>query len=204
MNNDFSKTNDTIFLADVRSLKDSSLFSFYLSKVSSERRRDIDTKQVEEDRLLSLGGGVLLDCLLEAWNVEDQVLHTAEGKPFACHHPEIHLSLTHAYPYAAAMISLFPCGLDIEQRDRDLEAVVRRYYTLPEKEFCQNDPCKITDIWCRKECWIKCYHPLDVRYIDTYSIPKDYEFVSLPLINYSFEVLKKKGDFHFQKFFFHL
>ena len=202
MNNDFSKTITTIFLADVRPLKNNSLFSFYLSKVTPERRQDIERKHYEEDRLLSLGGGILLDHLLEKWAIGDQIVHNEQGKPLVLHHPDIHVSLTHSYPFAAAMISHSPCGLDIERRDRDLEAVARRYFTPDEKALCADNPDCRTDIWCRKECWIKCYYPQDVRHIDTCSIPEDYEFIHLLLPLYSFEILKKKGPFEFHEFHF--
>ena len=37
----------------------------------------------------------------------------------------------------------------------------------------------------------------DVRRIDTFAIPADYEYLSLPLPGYSFEILKKQGDYRF-------
>lgn len=188
----------TILLADVRALENPSLFAQYLSGVNAERQRDIQQKRFAEDRLLSLGGGVLLNLLLAQWEIASEILHDGQGKPFVEHHPEIFVSLTHAYPYAAAMICDAPCGLDIESRDRDLEAISRRYYNIREKQYAGEDPARITDIWCRKECFIKFCKPQDVRRIDTFAIPAEYEYLSLPLPGYSFEILKKKGDYRFR------
>lgn len=198
MNKTECKKKTIILLADVRSLENASLFAQYLSGVNAERRRDIQQKRYAKDRLLSLGGGLLLNLLLEQWEIASEILHDQHGKPFVKGHPEVFVSLTHAYPYAAAMICNAPCGLDMESRDRNLEAVARRYYNPREKAYAGNDPGKTTDIWCRKECVIKYHSPQDIGRIDTFAIPDDYEYLSLPLPGYSFEILKKKGDYLFR------
>lgn len=197
MNNRKHGNQTTILLADVRPLEDASLFAQYLSGVNAERQRDIQQKRFPEDRRLSLGGGVLLNLLLAQWEIESEVLHDPQGKPFVEHHPEIFVSLTHAYPYAAAMICDAPCGLDIESRQRDLKAISRRCFNVRERQYAGEDPGRITDIWCRKECVIKFRGLQDVRRIDTFAIPADYEYLSLPLPGYSFEILKKQGDYRF-------
>lgn len=195
MNN---KKRTAILLTDVRSLEDQALFLHYLSRVNAERRREVEEEQFADDRYLSLGGGALLDRLLTEWGIRGEIRHDEQGKPVVDRRPELYVSLTHAYPYAAAMISDAPCGLDIERRDRELEAVARRYYNEREKHYAGGDQDRITDVWCRKECVIKCWGPRDVREIDTFAIPPDHEYVSIPLPGYSFEVLKKKGSYLFR------
>ena len=199
MNND--KPCTTILQTNVSIFQNAALFHYYLSYVNQERRCDIEQKHVAEDRHLSLGGGLLLDQLLADWNIHSQIVHNHQGKPLVYLHPHVYVSLTHAYPYAAAMISHAPCGLDIERQDRDLEAVARRYYNEQEKQYAGNDQNRLTNIWCRKECYIKTYGPRDVRLIDTFSIPADYEYLSLPLPGYSLEILKKKGPYQFRQHF---
>ena len=82
MNNRKHGKQTTILLADVRPLEDASLFAQYLSGVNAERQRDIQQKRVPEDRRLSLGGGVLLNLLLAQWEIESEILHDPQGKPF--------------------------------------------------------------------------------------------------------------------------
>lgn len=197
MNND--KKHVTILLTNVSVFEDPALFHRCLSEVNEERRCDIENKNFAEDRLLSLGGGLLLGQLLMDWNIPSEIVHNAQGKPLVSGHPNVYISLTHTYPYAAAMISDAPCGLDIERRDRDLEAVARRYYNEREKRYAGNDQNRMTDVWCRKECFIKYCAPQDVRQIDTFSIPAGYEYLSLPLQGYSFEILKPKGAYQFRE-----
>lgn len=197
MNNMKPDKITTILLADVRPLEDAALFAQYLSGVNPERQRDIRKKRFARDRLLSLGGGVLLELLPAQWGIEAEIRHDGQGKPFAAQHPEMFLSLTHAYPYAAAMICDAPCGLDIESRSRNLAAISRRCYTAREMQYAGQAPGRITDIWCRKECIVKAHGLRDLRKIDTFAIPADYEYLSLPLPGYSFEILKKQGAYRF-------
>ena len=199
MNN---RKETTILLTDVRPFEHEALFFQYLSRVNAERQCDIEKKQCAYDRYLSLGGGLLLDQLLREWGVHAQIQHDEQGKPVVFQHPELYVSLTHAYPYAAAMISDAPCGLDLERRDLDLGAVARRYFNEQEKRYAGADQNRITDIWCRKECVIKYRGPRDIREIDTFAIAPDYEYISLPLAGFSFEILKKKGVYRFAEVHF--
>lgn len=140
-----------------------------------------------------------MDRLLTGWEVRGEIRHNEWGKPVVDRHPEVHLSLTHAYPYAAAMISAAPCGLDLERRDRDLEAIARRYYNEREKRYAGEDRGRTTDVWCRKECVVKCLGVRDVREADAFAIPPDYGYLSIPLPGFSFEVLMGNGDYRFRE-----
>ena len=116
-------------MADARGLEDQAAFSHFLPTVNTERQRDIGCKRFDEEKVLSLAGGLLLDMLLDCWNIPAQIEHGRGGKPRVRNHPEVYVSLTHSYPYAAAVISDRPCGIDLERRDRELEAVARMYFT---------------------------------------------------------------------------
>ena len=180
-------------MADARSLLDKAVFSRLLPTVNAERQRDIAGKRFDEEKVLSLAGGLLLDMLLDRWNIPAEIEHDKQGKPRVRDHPEVYVSLTHSYPYAAAVISDRPCGIDLENRDRNLEAIARRYFTEGEKAYAGGAPARATDIWCRKECCIKYDKPRDVRLIDTFAIPKDYCYRSFPVEGFSLEVLAPRG-----------
>ncbi len=193
MNNENGTRCTTVLLADARVLEDKTVFSRFLPTVNAERQRNIARRRLDEEKVLALAGGLLLDMLLERWGIQSQIEHDAYGKPRVRNHPEVYVSLTHSYPYAAAVIADHPCGIDVENRGRDLEPIVRRFFTSEEQAYARGDPARSTDIWCRKECCIKYDRPRDVRYIDTFAIPQDYCYRSFPLEGFSFEVLAPKG-----------
>lgn len=191
MNKDNNKRCTTVFYTDARSLEDKAVFSQFFSLVNAERQRDIESKRFEKEKVLSLAGGLLLDALIKMWGIPSEIEHDHDGKPQIRDFPGIYVSLSHAYPYAAAMISQAPCGIDLEDRGRDLEAVARHCYSLREKAFAGDSQAKKTDIWCRKECFIKFGGPRDLRKIDTFDIPEDYAYTAVALEGFSFQILSR-------------
>lgn len=188
-----------ILLADVRSLEDLELCSRLYNKLCEERQTATDHLRHKEDKDLSIAGGILLDLLLEQNSIHAAIAHAPDGRPFVVGHPELTVSLTHAYPYAAAILCERPCGIDLEARDRDLEAIVRRYYSEEEKAYAGSDQNRITDIWCRKECYVKWNRPAELRKMNTFAIPQDYCYLSFPVEGFSFEVLLPKGEYEFRE-----
>lgn len=192
--NKYKKTRcTTVFLTDVRMLEDEEVFSRLFLTVNPERQRDIDSKGFDEEKVLSLAGGLLLDALLEHWGIAAEVEHDLQGKPVVKGCPDVFVSLSHSYPYAAAVIAAQPCGIDLESHDRDFGTIAKRFYSQKEREYAKEDPIKMAQIWCRKECIIKYERPQDVRNIDTFDIPEHYGYRSFPLEGFSFEVLIPKG-----------
>ena len=60
MNNEKQRRCTTILLADARGLEDQAAFSHFLPTVNTERQRDIGCKRFDEEKVLSLAGGLLL------------------------------------------------------------------------------------------------------------------------------------------------
>lgn len=187
----------TILLTDVRSLEKRDNFTFFFSLVNEERKRTIEKIRFDEEKILSLAGGVLLDALLKLWGIDAPVIHDDEGKPCVPGFSSVFVSLTHAYPYAAAVISHRPCGIDIEDQSRDLSVIARRYYLPQEQVYVAGNPARATDIWCRKECVIKYDRPQDIRRIDTFAIGEDYRYLPIPLPGFSCQALIPKGEYCF-------
>ena len=53
----------------------------------------------------------------------------------------------------------------------------------------------MSDVWCRKECYIKFDKVQDLRNIDTSIVPENYAYHSVALTSYSFELLIRGDDF---------
>lgn len=183
----------TVLYTDATRIASPEVLDEALKMLNSERVTMTLGINTDEDKALSVAAGMLGNILLETNGIQSEILHDSDGKPYIKGHPELYISFTHCWPYAAAMISVFPCGLDIESRSADLELIRKRYYSDAEKEYASSKE-KTTDIWCRKESYIKYSHPQDVRDIDTFTIPEDYCYISVPLDCYSFEILTKKED----------
>lgn len=166
------------------------LFEGLLAGLDPIRQEKTMARRRREDRLLSLALGLLLRRCLRRWGIEEAPVYDGQGKPVIPGHPEVFVSATHCWPYAGAIISSCPCGIDLERR-RPMEAVVGRWFLPEEQALCRGDLAMAMDIWCRKECIIKCFGLRDWKCLDTFALPEGYVFAGVPLTGFSFQTLTR-------------
>ncbi len=106
----------------------------------------------------SLGARLLLKHMLDQWHIEYQGLTKDEhDKPHLYDIP-IHISLAHAFPFAAAIINKNdPCGIDIEKPKESLFHIAEKFLNDLEKPFIDNDLEKLCITWAAKEVLYKIY-----------------------------------------------
>jgi 4'-phosphopantetheinyl transferase len=109
-------------------------------------------------RLEYLAGRVLIKKLLEKWNLSFAGLRKdAAGKPFFIN-LDLHVSLSHSYPYVAAVIDrIKPVGIDLEQPKEKLLKIAPRVLNPQEFNDASHDITKHCVYWCAKETLIKIY-----------------------------------------------
>jgi 4'-phosphopantetheinyl transferase len=109
-------------------------------------------------RLEFLAGRVLLQELLKIWDLEFTGLtKDDQGKPFF-KNLSWHLSLSHSYPYVAAIIDRKKSvGIDLEQPKEKLLRIAPRVLSREELENAGSDIVKHCVYWCAKEALIKVY-----------------------------------------------
>jgi phosphopantetheinyl transferase len=114
-------------------------------------------------RLEFLAGRVLIKTLIENWSLPFYGLIKDEfGKPFARNH-SIHISLSHSYPYAAAVIHRNKSvGIDLEQPKEKLLKIASRVLNKTELIDAGEDPVKHCLYWSAKEAMIKIYGKRDL------------------------------------------
>jgi len=84
------------------------------------------------------------------------------GKPYAQGY-DLHLSLSHSYPYVAAIVDRTKTvGIDLEQPKDKLLRVAPRVLSPTELADAGTDPVKHCVIWCAKEALIKIYGKKDL------------------------------------------
>ena len=114
-------------------------------------------------RLEFLAGRVLIKSLLKNWNVDYNGLTKDEfGKPFLTD-SDIQISLSHSYPYVAAIIHRHKkVGIDLEQPKDKLLRIAPRILAERELKDAGNDIVKHCVYWCAKEALIKIYGKKDL------------------------------------------
>ena len=102
-------------------------------------------------------GRILVKSLCEKFDIPFQGIDKEEtGKPFLIG-SDVHISISHSFPIAAAMIHLEkPCGIDME-RPRDKHDYVKMKYLHTSEMEYKDDLKKLCTIWCAKEVIYKIF-----------------------------------------------
>jgi 4'-phosphopantetheinyl transferase len=119
----------------------------------------------ERKRLEFLAGRVVLKNLLRRWNLPYKGLRKDEfGKPFFLE-TDLHLSLTHSFPYVAAIVNrIKEVGIDLEQPKQKLLGIAPRVLDQREAEDAGTDLVKHCIYWCSKEALIKFHGKKDLTF----------------------------------------
>jgi 4'-phosphopantetheinyl transferase len=114
-------------------------------------------------RLEYLAGRLLLKHLLGELNMDYKgIVKDEHGKPFLRDH-NIHISMSHSYPYVAAVIDTEQTvGIDLEQPKEKLLKIAPRVLSAGELQDASHDIMKHCIYWCAKEAMIKIYGKKDL------------------------------------------
>ena len=117
----------------------------------------VDSKP-KKQRLEWLASRLLIRQLAEEHGLYKPVIVKDEfGKPFL-HHSPFQISLSHSFPYAAAIIhQQQPVGIDIEMARLQLSKVAPRILHPEELSSAGNELKKLCIYWAAKEALYKCY-----------------------------------------------
>lgn len=109
-----------------------------------------------QKRLEWLAGRILTQRLLEEFGVPYRgIVKNEHGKPFPAM-SSLQLSLSHSYPYAAAIVDReISVGIDLEQPKSKLLRVAPRVLGFAELQDAGTDLVKHCVYWCSKEALIK-------------------------------------------------
>lgn len=119
----------------------------------TEKRREKMLRLLnEEDRILSLGIGLMLKTVLKI-SSDDEIKYNEHGKPYFEH--GVHFSISHSGKIAVLAVSEDEIGVDIEKLREPNEAVIRRCFTEAEAARAQNSPEEFTRLWTEKEAVLK-------------------------------------------------
>ena len=115
-----------------------------------------DTITNENKRLEWLAGRVLVKEIFASMSMNfEGITKDQYGKPFPKGN-NCHLSLSHSYPYVAALVDKTePVGIDLEQPKDKLLRIAHRILHAEELENAGTDVLKHTVYWCAKETLVK-------------------------------------------------
>ncbi len=149
-----------VFLLDVSPLKDRDTFSRYYVSCPEYRKDKINTLSNENDRIRSLGAGILLSFgMLDCDNPDYDIAVSESGKPYD-KKSGICFNLSHSGMFAAAVFDECDVGIDIEVPRKVNLKLAERYFSPDENELIKASASpekEFLRIWTRKEALLKAY-----------------------------------------------
>lgn len=120
-----------------------------------------------QKRLEWLSGRVLVKEIMQAMGLVYRGITKDEyGKPFPAGSP-YQLSLSHSYPYVAALIDkVESVGIDLEQPKQKLLKIAPRIMHAEEFADAGTDVIKHCIYWCAKEVLVKVYGKKDLTFAE--------------------------------------
>lgn len=107
-----------VFYLNVSPLKDELVFEKFYNKVLADRKAIVDRYKLKKDKLLSLGGSILLDYAMRVFNIEKEnclVEYGEFGKPSIKGSKNFNFSISHSGDYALLAVSDKKIGADIQE-----------------------------------------------------------------------------------------
>ena len=125
-----------IYLLDCSVLDDDSVFYKYYNLMSAYRKNKIDRLIPRKSKNLSLGAGILLDYYLRQHKLQEKEMvysFNQSEKPYFSNYPNLCFNLSHSGNIAICVFSDKEVGCDVEQIDKPLEDVAKRFFTEKRK-----------------------------------------------------------------------
>jgi 4'-phosphopantetheinyl transferase len=119
---------------------------------------ELDSYKVDSKKLEWAAARLTVKKLAEKMSLKYQgVDKNLDGKPLLAG-SNIELSLTHSYPYVAAIIDMNQgVGIDLEQPKEKLKAIAHKFLSDQEQHFIKDNIKQLCVAWCAKETLYKIY-----------------------------------------------
>ncbi len=153
------KNEVLLYALNCAPLNDPALFGAYYALQPQARREKTDAYRRTQDKVLSIGAGILLSRVLPPGAAE-RVVCDENGKPYLPGE-DIYFNLSHAGTWAICAVSGAPVGCDIEQLGAYRYGVAQRFFHAEETRLLEAaaDEESRRDLffrlWTLKESYVK-------------------------------------------------
>ena len=142
-----------VFLDDDITMED---IKPYLSLLPEQRQQKIARYRFDLDKLTSAVAGLLIRKMIGDRELEFNSYH----KPYIKDCDDLYFSVSHSGRCVAIAVDTVEVGIDVEMiRKKDIDKLSERFFSEGEQAYFskkENKPSAFTEIWTRKEAYLKC------------------------------------------------
>lgn len=149
-----------IYYFNITALRNKYVFADKLKDVDAQRIEKIKKLRVTDDKLRSLGAGLLIKFIKEKYKIKGELLTDKFGKPYF-NDTDIRFNISHSGLYVIAAVSECEIGIDIQRIKQDKHRVAEKNFLPSECSYInaiEDDAVKqqrFCEVWTLKEAYLK-------------------------------------------------
>lgn len=150
-----------LYALDVHELNNNIKYQRYYETLSQYRRNRVDAHLHQNDKILSVGAGILLDIGLQRFGLRERTMQYSTmpgGKPLFVEYPSIQFSISHSGNMVVVAFSDSMVGCDIEKMRQVDSNLPQRFFTERDNivlNFAVDKQKEFFRIWTQKESYVK-------------------------------------------------
>ncbi len=149
-----------VYFFNITVLRNRDVFNEKLKEVSESRIKKIKKLKNTDDRLRSLGAGLLMNFVRKQYHVKEELRMDKFGKPYFVN-SKIHFNISHSGNFVVMAVSDWNIGIDVQRMKLVRNRVAEKNFLPRECEYInelEDDQIKqqrFCEIWTIKEAYLK-------------------------------------------------
>ncbi len=149
-----------VYFFNITVLRNRDVFNEKLKEVDESRIKKIKRLKNTDDRLRSLGAGLLVNFVKKHYNVHEKLKMDKFGKPYF-ENAKIHFNISHSGNFVVMAVSNYNIGVDVQRMKLVRNRVAEKNFLPKECEYInelEDDQVKqqrFCEIWTIKEAYLK-------------------------------------------------
>ena len=120
-----------IYFFNITVLRNKNVYEDKLKDMDSQRLEKIHQMKKTDDRLRSLGAGLLINFIKNKYRIHDRLQTDKFGKPYFENAP-LHFNISHSGNYVIAAVSKYEIGIDIQRVRADKHRIAEKNFVAGE------------------------------------------------------------------------
>ena len=149
-----------IYFFNITVLRNKNIFQKKLEEVDSLRKERIGSIKNRDDRLRSLGAGILINFIKKQYQINCELKIDRRGKPYF-ENADMYFNISHSGSYVVAAVSEKEIGIDIQKVVPDKHREAEKNFLPKECDYI-NAPAdsreqwqRFCEVWTIKEAYLK-------------------------------------------------
>ncbi len=149
-----------IYFFNITVLRNKNVYEDKLKDMDSQRLEKIHQMKKTDDRLRSLGAGLLINFIKNKYRIHDRLQTDKFGKPYFENAP-LHFNISHSGNYVIAAVSKYEIGIDIQRVRADKHRIAEKNFVAGECAYInamedeETQQQRFCEIWTVKEAYLK-------------------------------------------------